>query len=188
MLLIADHLDRILAAGEDLTALKFQQHGTAGDIESISLGAFVHDCRELELAAMAAVIRAREHAKTLARAKTSFAPLAQLFVGGTAPLCDVVTTITDHEDCAFDGEDPLEFLRSRGLIDSEAGCLMTVDIIPVTEEFLLAGCIHLGTLMDMSATFLNALDVHFSLFPQVADVATIQPAPIMSPEAVRPRL
>ncbi len=160
--LIADHLDRILAAGEDLTKLSFAVHGRN---EATTINAFVRQCRELELAAVAAILRAREHAQSLARHSAEFAPLARLFSASTTAIIDAVDQIADREAVQFAGGDPLEFLRSRDLLAAEAGCLMTIERIDITEDFLVAGAIHLGALMDLSASFLDALEVHFDLFP-----------------------
>jgi hypothetical protein len=164
--LIADHLDRILAAGEDLMALHYivNQAPEAGNGETIN--AFVRRCREQELTAMAAVLRAREHADLLGRSRTSFAPLGRLFASATAAILDCAETTMSRDDYVFTGTDPIDYLRTRALIADGAGCLKTVEEIHVDGDFLIAGCIHLATLMDMTATFLDALEDHFALFPE----------------------
>ncbi|MCB1511132.1 MAG: hypothetical protein KDJ36_09520 [Hyphomicrobiaceae bacterium] len=160
--MIADHLDRILAAGEDLTKLTFTVHGREPDD---TVNAFVRRCRDLEFSAVAALLRAREHARELGRYGTDFAPLARLFAAQTVAITDAVDQMSDRQAVQFNGQDPLEFFRTRGLLETEAGCLMTVERIDITEDFLIAGAIHLGALMDMSAALLDALEVHFDLFP-----------------------
>ncbi|HUS95477.1 MAG TPA: hypothetical protein VMX97_01925, partial [Hyphomicrobiaceae bacterium] len=125
--LIGDHLDRILAAGEDLTLLRYAVHDNGQDGNEQSIGRFVHDCRALELAVVAAVLQAREHAAILGGAKNAFSPIARLFANGTTPLLDAVEALVDRDACAFDGEDPIAFLRSRGLIDADRGCLLAVE-------------------------------------------------------------
>lgn len=164
--LIADHLDRILAAGEDIRTLHYTVN-QAADVEHVeTINGFVRQCREYELAAMAAILRAREHADHLGRSRTSFAPLGRLFAGATAAILDCAETTMTREDYAFTGNDPIDYLRTRGLIADDAGCLKTVEEIRVDGDFLIGGCIHLATLMDMTATFLDALEDHFALFPE----------------------
>jgi hypothetical protein len=46
----------------------------------------------------------------------------------------------------------------------------------VTEEFLVAGRIRLGTLLDLVATFLDTLDVLFELYQDQPVVETAQAA------------
>lgn len=189
--LIADHLDRILAAGEDLLKLKHVTHRPNEADEdhpaSCSINRFVHDCRELELTAAAAILRAHEHSAALGESDESFAPLARLFKAGTGAILDIVDTLADREGLQFSGDDPLAFLRARGLIDHDAGCLLTVEGITVGEDYLIAGVIELGPLMDMAATFLDALELHFDLFPEIEEAAPLLAAGAL-PEPTAPRL
>ena len=166
--LIADHLDRILAAGEDLVKLRYQVNAPDDVPGRLSLNGFVQRCRSHELGAVAALLRAREHAETLATTRTAFAPMARLFVASTTAILDTIDNLVDRDGNSFDGHDPLAFLRSRGVVDGEVGCLKTHEEIAVTEDFLISGAIHLGSLMDLAATLLDALDNTYGLFPAPA--------------------
>jgi hypothetical protein len=168
--LIADHLDRILAAGEDLTRLRYLVH-SGEEQEYATVTALVHQCRKLELGALAALIRARENAEILGRSRNRFETIAKLFVGGTSAILDTVELTTLPQEQLFSGVDPIAFLQSRGLIPDDMGCLRMIEEIAVDEDYLIAGCIHLGSLMDMTAAFLDAIEVHFDLFPELGETS-----------------
>jgi len=169
--LIADHLDRILATGEDLTRLRYIVH-SGEEQQYATVTAFVHECRKLELGALAAVVCARENAGILGRSRNRFETIAKLFVSGTSVVLDTVELTTSPQEQSFSGVDPIAFLQSRGLIPDDMGCLRMVEEIAVDEDYLIAGCIHLGSLMDMTAAFLDAIEVHFDLFPELGETST----------------
>ena len=126
--------------------------------------------------------QAREQAAALARRDNRFAVLAQLFVGGTAIVIDAISHLADRDARAFmDGHDPLEYLRTRGLLSPDCGCLSIVETISVDEAFLLGGQIPLGVLLDMCAQFLDTLEEHFALFPEIPDVAEHEPEALSAP-------
>jgi hypothetical protein len=54
----------------------------------------------------------------------------------------------------------------------------------VSEEYLVAGRVRLGTLMDLVATFLNTLDVLFDLYAERAEGE--EAVVVVVPEAVGP--
>src|SRR5262245_49205132 len=126
--LLADHLDAVLAAGEDLIALRV-------DIESVrrSDGAaapwehfegFVAEARMLELTLVSRALQARRWAKdlarTLARHDEAIGTLLDLFAAGLAVLEDAVVELADRTGADFDaGLDPLAYLRTRGLIPAD---------------------------------------------------------------------
>ncbi len=169
--LLADHLDRILAAGEDLKKLTLEtaRPSVTETARRHSVRSFVCEAKELEFALAASVMRAREHAKNLARVDIRFAMLATLFIAGTTSVVDAVAELADHDVEAFDnGYDPLEFLRNRDLIQPGTGCLSVISTINIDDSFLLAGEIELGALLDLCAQFLDSLCEQFSLFPQLA--------------------
>lgn len=172
--LLADHLDAILAAGEDLQRLSIRIRQNSGGAESdqLSINAFAHEAKTLEFAAIARIMRAREHASALAHDGVQFAPLARLFVGGTAIVVDAVSHLADRDARAFsDGNDPLEYLRTRGLISPDSGCLAIVEAIAIDETFMLGGQIPLGALLDMCAQFLDTLEEHAALFPEIPELS-----------------
>lgn len=169
VLLIADHLDRILACGEDLARLRYRPHKAGPDMATDTVTSFVRECHSHEMTAVAAILRAREHARSLAQTRTDLATLARLFASTTSSILDIVELTVPPEERAFDSIDPIRFLQSRGVLPEEMCCLKTVEEIVVDDDYMLAGCIHLGALMDMSAALLDAIEVHVDLFP--ADTA-----------------
>ena len=171
---LADHLDATLAMGEDLLQQSFDIAPPAlGDTNVTiasrqrSISDFARTVRALELGMTARLLQARTRAIEVRAVHLQFAPLIGLFVGGTAPLAD----------CAADGElgdisgmalatgpDVLAFLTSRALIDTAASSLAGVSKLHVTDGYLLSAHIHLGTLMDMIAQFIDTLDLAFDLY------------------------
>ena len=66
------------------------------------------------------------------------------------------------------GDTASAFLRSRGLIARDAAGLERLSQLAVGEDYLVAGRIHLGTLLDLVATFLDTLDLLFDLYDEPA--------------------
>ncbi len=77
----------------------------------------------------------------------------------------------------------LSFLRQRGLLAPDVAGLEGLSQLAVSEDYLVAGRIRLGTLMDLVATFLDTLDVLFDLY---AERAEGEEAVVVPPEAVGP--
>ncbi len=182
--LLADHLDMLLAAGEDLQKLEFRNltHDSHAEENSCSLQQFVRRTRELESAAIGRLMCARSQASQLEDEDDRFALLARLFQSGTAHVSDVLEKFRNPETTAFDfGDDPIGYLKSRGLLDEDAGCLSIVEQLSIGEDFLVGGHIELGALLDLSAQFLDSLDSQFELFPEVP------PAPEIEPDAASAR-
>lgn len=176
--LLADHLDAALAAGEDLMAIS----GPPGSGENLSFGheiaiqrdglrQFVENVRGLELALISRCIRARERGAELAAADARFKAIASLLVAGTAPLVDAVAECADATEQDFEsGDDVLAYLRQRALVAEDAEDLDGKTVIGIGEGFLVARRIALGPLLDLVATFLDALELHFDLYDvEVAD-------------------
>ncbi len=176
---LADHLDASLALGEDLLSQALAMPGTAaGDTHSAlfhrqqNLSEFARRVRALELAMTARLLQARARAITLRQETTTFTPLITLFVGGTVPLAEAAVGhaggLGDVSKLALaNGPDILAFLRSRALADAQS--LSDVCDLRVDNDYLLAGNIHLGTLLDMIATFLDTLERTFPLFPEPSE-------------------
>lgn len=178
-LLLADHLDAVLAAGEDMLALEV-------DIEAVrkSDGAtapwerfadIVGQAQLYELTVVSRVLQARNRCRELARALDkdgeAFALLLELFASGTGVLEDAVAELANRTAADFDtGLDPLAYLRTRGCIPADAGTISGMTRIGVGEGFLVARRIELGPLLDMTAALLDALDTAYSLFDD-AEVA-----------------
>ena len=171
--LLAEHLDMILAAIEDLESCKVPETPgdpqRPGDESRASIADYVRQLHVYEMAAIGHVGRARNLTRELVRRDSRFAMLGGLFVGGTAALDEAVARMRDTAGRAFrSGGDPLVYLRSRGMVDAEAGSVRVGDI-SVGEGFGLAGEIEIGPLGELVSTFLNTIELHFDLFPDLMD-------------------
>jgi hypothetical protein len=163
--LLRDHLGAALALGEDLLAGELalaapDGPGHRGWLRHIrGLEAFLGSLRTLEYALTARLLQARNRAAELRGDDARLRPLLALFVAGTAPLLDAAAKLGETEARAFDGADAeLAFLRSRGLLAADAAGLELVSRLAVGDEYLVAGRIQLGPLLDLVATFLETLD------------------------------
>lgn len=175
--LVADNLDAVLAAGEDLLALSHQS-----DIGSDPLAAVVADrrfadrVRTLEVTIAARALQARARAAEVRAADVRYRPLIDLFIGGTAALQDAVDDLGDSTSSDFHaGNDIVIYLRARGVIGPDAPGLRHYGELAITETFLVAERIELGLLMDLCATFLDRLEDHYELYEET-DVAPVEPA------------
>jgi hypothetical protein len=170
--LLGDHLDAILAAGEDLlaTSLELAPPSAAGGVAELkmrqeALAAFLSRLRTLEAGVVARVLQARRRAEEMPKADAHVKPLVSLFLSGTTVLLDAVAEYGDPSGLAFNsGADGLHFLRTRGLVAPDAADLPIAGTLAADEDYLVVGRVRLGSLMDLVATFLDALDVRFSLY------------------------
>ena len=177
--LLADHLDRALAAGEDLLSQSFTWH--AADLRAADNAArersdnrqAFQSIRTLELTLMSRLMRAREHAEALARKDQRFKLVARLFVSGTMPLADAVADLSDKTNHDFEtGDAVMAYLRGRGLVEADVAAPSEGAKIAIPEAFLVARRIPLGVLLDLVAMFLDTLETHYDLF--VEDVVDTQ--------------
>lgn len=169
--LIADNLDAVLAAGEDLLR---QSH----DYESVHLAntyaptlaagserGFVETVRGLEMAICARVLQIRDRSRELAKEDPRFKPMASLFSSGTATLWDAVADLGDSTNADFQtGDDIVTYMRSRAMLAADAGTVSRFGRLSPTETFLIAERIELGVLMDLCATYLDRLEDFYDLF------------------------
>lgn len=160
---VADHLDAVLAIGEDLLKQRLDVAGCAqadpSEPSGQGLRTFVERVRTLEMILVAHALQARARARELAAADAPLKRLLALFAGGTAALEDAVEELGDATVADFDtGDDPLAYLRSRGLLAGDAGSLLGIEKMHVGEHFLIVRRIGLGVLMDLAATCLDALE------------------------------
>jgi hypothetical protein len=166
--MLADHLDAALAAGEDILAAGKSCEGIdieAGAGQSARLRSSIELIRALELALITRVLKAREWSQTLLRTDPRFKMVASLFMGGSVPLVDALAEFADATEADFEtGDGITAYFRARGVIDAEAPSLDAHTGPLVTETFRLAGRIELGALLDLIAAYLDALEVHFTLF------------------------
>lgn len=169
--LLADHLDAVLAASEDIVTahLTWNRGRRAGDVELTNDSTEIRDAiehiRKLENLVIMRVLKSRERAEEVARVDKRFRQLAKLYTAGTAVLVDAVAECSDSTEIDFATADTVAaYMRSRGLIDPEAPAPAIGEDVPVGEEFLIAKRIAAGPLMDLSATLLDALELHYDLF------------------------
>lgn len=178
--LLADHLDAVLASGEDLLQMAVAARPVAeaaGGSASArtEIREAVERIRTLELRMLSRALKARERATELAAVDARFAMPARLFIGGTGALVDAIADCADTSAADFETGDVLPaYMRSRGLIDARQ-CRLSDDMpLAIGEDFLVASRIPLGALLDLVAAFLDALELHVDLFvdtPANADTA-----------------
>jgi hypothetical protein len=179
--LLGDHLDAALAMGEDLLTEKVALPDALEPLtnarvvrQNRELSEFLTSVRTLELTMTARLLQARKRAEELRRHESRLKPLVALFVAGTAPLVDAAQELGDTTARDFEtGDTAFAFLRTRGLIARDAPGLGGLDRLAVSEEYLVAGRIRLGTLLDLVATFLDSLDLMFDLYGEVETVAAV---------------
>jgi hypothetical protein len=168
--LLSDHLEAALARGEELLAQELALD--TPDATSLrdwlrqtrDLNGFVSSIRTLEYAITARLLQARKRADELKRSDSRLKPVVALFVGGTAPLADAAAELGESDARAFDDADAvLAFLRSRGLLAPDAAGLELTTRLGIDEDYLVAGRITLGTLLDLAAGFLDTLDRLYDL-------------------------
>ncbi len=178
--LLADNLDAALAAGEDLLkSLLVWQVGAARDGDAIAevrarQRADLQSIRTLEQVLLARVLKSRERAEEIGKRDPRFGSVARLYNGGTAILIEAVADFGDAASHDFEtGDGMVSYLRSRGLIGAEDAGPAEGQVLVVTEEFLIARRLRLGTLLDLVAMFLDTLEIHYELFggePTPADL------------------
>lgn len=172
--LVADNLDAVLAAGEDLLAMSHESAG-AGDPEAAAAAdrAFADRVRTLEVTIAARTLQARARAAEVRAADHRYKALVDLFIAGTVPLQEAVADLGDSTASDFHtGGDIVTYLRSRRLIAADAPSLRHYGPLSVPEAFLVAERIELGPLLDLCATFLDRLEDHYELYePVPRDVA-----------------
>jgi hypothetical protein len=168
--LLSDHLQAALTRGGELLAeeLALGSPDAAGLRpwlrQTRELVGFVASVRTLEYAMTARLLQARKRAEDLKRSDSRLKPLIALFVAGMAPLADAAADLGDSKARDFDGADAtLAFLRSRGLLAPDAAGLELVAQLGVDEDYLVVGRVRLGTLLDLVATFFDALDRLYDL-------------------------
>ena len=174
--LLGDHLDAALAMGEDLLTEKVALADAAQQLtmarlvrQNRELAEFLTTVRTLELSLTARLLQARKRAEEMRRRESRLKPLISLFVAGTAPLVDAAMELGDTTTRDFDtGDTAFAFLRSRGLIARDAAGLERLSELRVGEDYLVAGRIRLGTLLDLVATFLDTLDLLYDLYGEPA--------------------
>jgi hypothetical protein len=193
--LLSDHLDAALAMGEDLLTERVMLAEAEQKLnmtrlvrQSGEVADFLQTVRTLELSLIARLLQARKRAEEIKRSEMRLKPLVALYVGVTAALVDAAEDLGDTTTQAFEtGDTAQAFLRSRGIIARETAGLEQMTQLVVTEEYLVAGRIRLGTLMDMVATFLDTMDTMFELYreePAATAVTAPETVPVEVQEAI----
>lgn len=171
--LLADHLDAVLAAGEDLVkaAQLWPAVASRHDSDVARVREEQHDAidavQALELTVVVRLITARERARELLRAEDRFAPMVELFLSGTAMIADAAPEIGSGAASATDFDAPdriTPYLRSRGLIAPDAAQLPDGAPLAVSNDFLIAGRVPLGVLLELVDIFLETLETYYDLF------------------------
>ena len=181
--LLADHLDAALAGCEDLQGLTFDTRticatGANPGCVPQSLPAFANVVQRSELTAAIRVLTARERAEELAESDDRFKMVVGLFLGGTACLADAIDALSKPGGDSFEtGDCPVTYLRSRAVIAEDAAGPCGFSDMTVGETFRIGGQIELGALMDLIATFLDTLDIHYEVFPDNDASALAEPLP-----------
>lgn len=171
--LLADHLDSALAAGEDLLKSTLSWHSAdprapEGLTEQRHAErAAIDAARTLEMVLLARVLKSRESAQELAKIEGQFKLITRLYTSGTEIVADAARSLTDETSYAFDAGDGITgYLRSRGLIAEDEAAPLEAASLTVTEQFLVAGKMQLGPLLDLIAMFLDTLETHYELYDQ----------------------
>lgn len=172
--LLVDHLDKSLAAGERLGEMTFTPRPitagmTADQIieEHARLRDFLDALRGLEMTLAARIDKARGWAREMKARDGNLKLMASLFLTGTQALNDAMQEIADPRFQDFNGGNQvMYFLKSRGLVPEHTDTLDAVSRIGVGDTYMIVGRIQLGALLDLCATFIDTLDLHYKLFPR----------------------
>jgi hypothetical protein len=178
--LLGDHLDAALAMGEDLMTERVALADATQNLtmarlvrQNRELAEFLATVRTLELSLTARLLQARKRAEEMKRHESRLKPHISLFVAGTDVLVQAAEALGDTMNQDFDtGDTASAFLRSRGLIARDAAGLERLSQLSVGEDYLVAGRIRLGTLLDLVATFLDSLDLLYDLYGESAQTET----------------
>ena len=169
--LLADHLDAALAAGEDIMkASLVWETGIGQDGNAIARAraaqrTILQNVRSLEQSLVARLLKSRERSEEIAKRDPRFSTVARLFNAGTAVLIEAVSDFGDPTGVDFEnGGEAVSFLRTRGLIAEDAAGPAEGQTFTFHDDFLVAGRIRLGTLLDLVAMYLDTLETHFDLF------------------------
>jgi len=188
--LLADNLDAALAAGEDIMKATLNW-GTGADRDGAAIASkraaqrtVLENVRTLEQVLVARVLKSRERSEEIAKRDPRFATVARLYNAGTAILIEAVSDFGDPASIDFEnGGGAVAFLRTRGLLTEEAPGPADGQTLKFRDNFLVAGRIRLGTLLDLVAMYLDTLETHFDLFSDVATEPDLLPGEI-DPDAV----
>ena len=179
---IADHLDAVLAASEDLRKLHVEvppvRTGLTGEMAN-KLRNFVEQIQRHELTIVMRTLEARKRIAELQNPDKMLRAILALFSAGTAALIDAAENYNDTAALEFaTSGDPLDFLRARKLLPESSGSLIGCLRIEATEDLLIAERVPLGDIMDHAAAVMDALELYFDLYSPDSDADALpDPAP-----------
>ena len=163
--LLADHLDAALAAGEDLIATTAVP--AEGEDEAEAIRRFVGRLRVLEAALVSRILQARKRAQDVRRVDGDTRSLLSLYVANSAGVLDLIEKYGRRPRELFEtGDDPMSFLRSRGLIAEDAAMPESLEKLQVGDAYRLGGVAELGPLLDLVSTMLETLDIRYDLYAE----------------------
>jgi hypothetical protein len=184
--LVADHLDAVLAIGEDLIAERLPPRADLDELDAdgapYALDRFVRELRQREAALLLRLLQCRRLLVDIGSGGRTFKSAAALFRAQTDALSDLIAKATREEARAIPAPvDSLSYLRSRSVIAPEAAQLSPFEAAGATEAFRVGGVAPLGAIMDMVAALLDLMDSHFDLYGDDDDlggeIAHAQPVP-----------
>jgi hypothetical protein len=172
--MLADNLDAALAAGEDIMKAELVwAAGSSRDGADIARAraaqrAVLQKVRSLEQILVARVLKSRERSEEIGKRDPRFATVARLYNSGTAILIEAVTDFGEPAAVDFEsGGDAVAFLRAHGLLAEDSPGPAEGQTFTFRDDFLVAGRIRLGSLLDLVAMYLDTLETHFDLFGDV---------------------
>ena len=130
-----------------------------------SVTGFASELRVLETALAARCLQARARAHDLRMVDHRYKALIDLFIAGTRALVDAIADLGDSTASDFhSGFCAVTYLRSRHVIGGDVASIPTEGELRVSETFLLAERVQLGSLLDLCATFLDRLEDHYEIY------------------------
>lgn len=175
VVLLADHLDAALAAGEDLLASTLAARADLDDADPDTapeaMDGFVRRLMQLEASLLLRVFQARRLVEEVGRADAALGAAGALFRAQTETLHDLILRAGREADGKLvRAGDSHAYLRSRGLIARDAGAPSPFESLAVDESFRIGGVARLGQMLDLVSSFLDLLDARFGLYsPDVED-------------------
>lgn len=175
--LLVEHLDAALASGDQLTSLSLEVTEPTARTgprmmrnREARFATFVNRTRSLEASLIAHILQARRRASEMPRARGAARMPLDLFSSGTTVLLDAVAEYGDPAAIAFNsGADRLAYLRARGMMPADAGTLLPSTMVEISDNFLVAGRLPLGVLLDLVETSLRALNTQYELWDERVD-------------------
>ncbi|MEZ5816220.1 MAG: hypothetical protein R3D44_03980 [Hyphomicrobiaceae bacterium] len=174
--LLADHLDSVLAVGEDLLGSSLPARADLDEADADAapeaLDAFVRRLLQLEASLVLRLLQARRLASEIGRADTTLKAAGALLRAQTDTLHDLIAGAGRTPDgMLVRAGDSHAYIRSRGLIAPEAAAPSPFESLSIGEDFRIGGVVQLGQILDMVSTMLDLIDARFGLYSPDLDEA-----------------